>query len=148
MSCQWSFSLFLSLSLSLFLPSLQQILIELETALLDDQPHWYKLQSHDMSSMPLPQPSPYMPRRQTHSEKKLQSECVCVLCVCVSQKATDKEREGERERGRKGGMERGNKGEREEKRHCMPPEEKTSSRELGISTGRFHRQNTAHGLSV
>ncbi|KAI4833143.1 hypothetical protein KUCAC02_016057, partial [Chaenocephalus aceratus] len=33
---------------------LGEILIELETALLDDIPHWYKLQSHDMSSIPLP----------------------------------------------------------------------------------------------
>ncbi|XP_063064928.1 regulating synaptic membrane exocytosis protein 1 [Engraulis encrasicolus] len=51
---------------------LGEILIELETAMLDDQPHWYKLQSHDMSSIPLPQPSPYLPRRHTHGEKKLQ----------------------------------------------------------------------------
>ncbi|XP_067282782.1 regulating synaptic membrane exocytosis protein 2 isoform X2 [Pseudorasbora parva] len=42
---------------------LGEILIELETALLDDQPHWYKLQTHDVSSMPLPNPSPYMQRR-------------------------------------------------------------------------------------
>uniref|UniRef100_A0A8C9R565 Regulating synaptic membrane exocytosis 2 n=1 Tax=Scleropages formosus TaxID=113540 RepID=A0A8C9R565_SCLFO len=42
---------------------LGEILIELETALLDDEPHWYKLQTHDMSSMPLPRPSPYPPRR-------------------------------------------------------------------------------------
>ncbi|XP_078072810.1 regulating synaptic membrane exocytosis protein 2 isoform X17 [Mustelus asterias] len=47
---------------------LGEILIELETALLDDEPHWYKLQTHDVSSMPLPQPSPYMPRRHPHSE--------------------------------------------------------------------------------
>src|SRR4029434_6913740 len=100
MSCQWSFSLFLSLSLSLFLPSLQQILIELETALLDDQPHWYKLQSHDMSSMPLPQPSPCMPRRQTHSEKEIYSESVCVCCVCVSERKRYRERERERQRER------------------------------------------------
>uniref|UniRef100_A0A8C0QPD1 Regulating synaptic membrane exocytosis 2 n=1 Tax=Canis lupus familiaris TaxID=9615 RepID=A0A8C0QPD1_CANLF len=44
------------------------ILIELETALLDDEPHWYKLQTHDVSSLPLPHPSPYMPRRQLHGE--------------------------------------------------------------------------------
>nr|XP_015218602.1 PREDICTED: regulating synaptic membrane exocytosis protein 1-like isoform X27 [Lepisosteus oculatus] len=54
---------------------LGEILIELETALLDDEPHWYKLQTHDVSSLPLPQPSPYMPRRHIHGEspcKKLQ----------------------------------------------------------------------------
>ncbi|KAM8841907.1 regulating synaptic membrane exocytosis protein 1 isoform 14-T14 [Synchiropus picturatus] len=52
-----------------------EILIELETALLDDIPHWYKLQTHDASSIPLPQPSPYLPRRHVHGEspsKKLQ----------------------------------------------------------------------------
>ncbi|XP_072323311.1 regulating synaptic membrane exocytosis protein 2 isoform X33 [Scyliorhinus torazame] len=47
---------------------LGEILIELETALLDDEPHWYKLQTHDVSSMPLPQPSPYLPRRHPHGE--------------------------------------------------------------------------------
>ncbi|XP_052016846.1 regulating synaptic membrane exocytosis protein 2 isoform X29 [Apodemus sylvaticus] len=47
---------------------LGEILIELETALLDDEPHWYKLQTHDVSSLPLPRPSPYMPRRQLHGE--------------------------------------------------------------------------------
>ncbi|XP_039202609.1 regulating synaptic membrane exocytosis protein 1 isoform X29 [Crotalus tigris] len=56
---------------------LGEILIELETALLDDDPHWYKLQTHDESSLPLPQPSPFMPRRHVHggenSSKKLQS---------------------------------------------------------------------------
>ncbi|XP_023591687.1 regulating synaptic membrane exocytosis protein 1 isoform X37 [Trichechus manatus latirostris] len=54
---------------------LGEILIELETALLDDEPHWYKLQTHDESSLPLPQPSPFMPRRHAHGEsssKKLQ----------------------------------------------------------------------------
>ncbi|XP_043969135.1 regulating synaptic membrane exocytosis protein 1 isoform X2 [Gambusia affinis] len=54
---------------------LGEILIELETALLDDTPHWYKLQTHDMSSIPLPQPSPYLPRRHVHGDspsKKLQ----------------------------------------------------------------------------
>ncbi|XP_077102845.1 regulating synaptic membrane exocytosis 1b isoform X12 [Siphateles boraxobius] len=53
-----------------------EILIELETALLDDQPHWYKLQSHDVSSLPLPQPSPCLPRRHVHGDspsKKLQT---------------------------------------------------------------------------
>ncbi|XP_052455850.1 regulating synaptic membrane exocytosis protein 1-like isoform X5 [Carassius gibelio] len=55
---------------------LGEILIELETALLDDQPHWYKLQTHDVSSLPLPQPSPCLPRRHVHGEspsKKLQT---------------------------------------------------------------------------
>ncbi|XP_029325326.1 regulating synaptic membrane exocytosis protein 2 isoform X4 [Mus caroli] len=47
---------------------LGEILIELETALLDDEPHWYKLQTHDVSSLPLPRPSPYLPRRQLHGE--------------------------------------------------------------------------------
>ncbi|XP_048858355.1 LOW QUALITY PROTEIN: regulating synaptic membrane exocytosis protein 1-like [Brienomyrus brachyistius] len=56
---------------------LGEILIELETALLDDMPHWYKLQTHDVSSLPLPQPSPYLPRRHSHGHgdgpsKKLQ----------------------------------------------------------------------------
>ncbi|XP_034438092.1 regulating synaptic membrane exocytosis protein 1 isoform X16 [Hippoglossus hippoglossus] len=55
---------------------LGEILIELETALLDDIPHWYKLQTHDSSSIPLPQPSPYLPRRHVHADspsKKLQN---------------------------------------------------------------------------
>ncbi|XP_049751235.1 regulating synaptic membrane exocytosis protein 1 isoform X12 [Elephas maximus indicus] len=54
---------------------LGEILIELETALLDDEPHWYKLQTHDESSLPLPHPSPFMARRHIHGEsssKKLQ----------------------------------------------------------------------------
>ncbi|KAL1005894.1 hypothetical protein UPYG_G00065240 [Umbra pygmaea] len=54
---------------------LGEILIELETALLDDLPHWYKLQTHDVSSLPLPQPSPYLPRRHASHDspsKKLQ----------------------------------------------------------------------------
>ncbi|XP_045926407.1 regulating synaptic membrane exocytosis protein 1-like isoform X17 [Micropterus dolomieu] len=50
-----------------------EILIELETALLDDKPHWYPLQTHDISSIPLPRPSPYLPRRHTDTPgKKLQ----------------------------------------------------------------------------
>uniref|UniRef100_A0A7N6A315 Regulating synaptic membrane exocytosis 1a n=1 Tax=Anabas testudineus TaxID=64144 RepID=A0A7N6A315_ANATE len=52
-----------------------EILIELETALLDDKPHWYPLQTHDVSSIPLPRPSPFLPRRHTHPDtpaKKLQ----------------------------------------------------------------------------
>lgn len=46
---------------------LLQILIELETALLDDEPHWYKLQTHDVSSIPLPRASPNSQRRQLQS---------------------------------------------------------------------------------
>lgn len=52
-----------------------EILIELETALLDDKPHWYPLQTHDVSSIPLPRPSPYPSRRHIHPDgpaKKLQ----------------------------------------------------------------------------
>ncbi|XP_058131876.1 regulating synaptic membrane exocytosis protein 2 isoform X37 [Dasypus novemcinctus] len=59
---------------------LGEILIELETALLDDEPHWYKLQTHDVSSLPLPHPSPYMPRRQLHGEsptRRLQNKGLC-----------------------------------------------------------------------
>ncbi|XP_055018443.1 regulating synaptic membrane exocytosis protein 1-like [Boleophthalmus pectinirostris] len=52
-----------------------EILIELETALLDDKPHWYPLQTHDVSSIPLPRPSPFLSRRHIHPDgpaKKLQ----------------------------------------------------------------------------
>nr|XP_036851558.1 regulating synaptic membrane exocytosis protein 2 isoform X6 [Manis javanica] len=59
---------------------LGEILIELETALLDDEPHWYKLQTHDVSSLPLPHPSPYMPRRHLHGEsptRRLQNKALC-----------------------------------------------------------------------
>lgn len=52
-----------------------EILIELETALLDDKPHWYPLQTHDVLSIPLPRPSPYLPRRHTDAPgKKLQPD--------------------------------------------------------------------------
>lgn len=54
-----------------------QVLIELESALLDDQPHWYKLQLHDVSSLPLPNASPYLQRRGLQadpSQRRLQSE--------------------------------------------------------------------------
>ncbi|XP_041723029.1 regulating synaptic membrane exocytosis protein 1 isoform X3 [Coregonus clupeaformis] len=88
-----------------------EILIELETAPLDDKPHWYKLQTHDMSSIPLPRPSPYMPRRNTDTpSKKLQrsqrvkepeyddtgpmSKASLPLRVCVAAER------GSRERGR------------------------------------------------
>ncbi|KAJ8389842.1 hypothetical protein AAFF_G00113110 [Aldrovandia affinis] len=71
---------------------LGEILIELETALLDDTPHWYKLQTHDISSLPLPQPSPYLPRRHGHGDspsKKLQT---------AERSSRERERERERER--------------------------------------------------
>ncbi|XP_052000823.1 regulating synaptic membrane exocytosis protein 2-like isoform X19 [Xyrauchen texanus] len=45
---------------------LGEILIELETALLDDEPHWYKLQTHDVSSVP--KSSPCLHRRALHGE--------------------------------------------------------------------------------
>ncbi|XP_034465267.1 regulating synaptic membrane exocytosis protein 1-like isoform X33 [Hippoglossus hippoglossus] len=52
-----------------------EILIELETALLDDKPHWFPLQTHDVSSIPLPRPSPFLPRRHTEPPgKKLQPD--------------------------------------------------------------------------
>ncbi|XP_035385179.1 regulating synaptic membrane exocytosis protein 2 [Electrophorus electricus] len=56
---------------------LGEILIELETALFDDVPHWYKLQTHDHTSMPLPNPSPYMQRRLLQGEahgRRLQNQ--------------------------------------------------------------------------
>ncbi|CAJ1067025.1 regulating synaptic membrane exocytosis protein 1-like isoform X6 [Xyrichtys novacula] len=54
---------------------LGEVLIELETALLDDKPHWYPLQTHDVSSIPLPRASPYLPRRNTDTPaKKLQPD--------------------------------------------------------------------------
>ncbi|KAM9808727.1 regulating synaptic membrane exocytosis protein 1-like [Syngnathus typhle] len=64
-----------------------EILIELETALLDDKPHLYPLQTHDVSSIPLPRPSPYLPRRHIHADnpgRKLQR----------SQRVTEPEFEG------------------------------------------------------
>lgn len=50
-----------------------QVLVELDSALLDDQPHWYKLQLHDVSSLPLPNASPYLQRRVLHPEDTLSS---------------------------------------------------------------------------
>ncbi|XP_073782747.1 regulating synaptic membrane exocytosis protein 2 isoform X4 [Danio rerio] len=47
---------------------LGEILIELETALVDDEPHWYKLQTHDVSSVPLPKSSPSLQRRALHGD--------------------------------------------------------------------------------
>ncbi|KAL7845528.1 hypothetical protein AOLI_G00237200 [Acnodon oligacanthus] len=84
---------------------LGEILIELETALLDDQPHWYKLQSHDVSSLPLPQPSPYLPRRHVHGDspsKKLQrshriiesdyDDAIAVVSSAAERNSRDRER--------------------------------------------------------
>ncbi|XP_073777097.1 regulating synaptic membrane exocytosis protein 1 isoform X27 [Danio rerio] len=71
---------------------LGEILIELETALLDDKPHWYKLQTHDVSSIPLPHPSPFLPRRHGHTEtptKKLQP---------TENRSRERERERDRDR--------------------------------------------------
>ncbi|XP_076610140.1 regulating synaptic membrane exocytosis protein 2-like isoform X4 [Chaetodon auriga] len=58
---------------------LGEVLIELDSALLDDQPHWYKLQLHDVSSVPLPNASPYLQRRglqpdDTLSSRRLQNK--------------------------------------------------------------------------
>lgn len=63
----------------MFVPVRLQVLVELDSALLDDQPHWYKLQLHDVSSLPLPNASPYLQRRvlqpeDTLSSRRLQSE--------------------------------------------------------------------------
>ncbi|KAJ8334438.1 hypothetical protein SKAU_G00400770 [Synaphobranchus kaupii] len=72
---------------------LGEILIELETALLDDQPHWYKLQTHDVSSMPLPNPSPYLQRRLMQGEsptRRLQTQGPYV-CSSGSQRISDSE---------------------------------------------------------
>uniref|UniRef100_A0A8C7ITE5 Regulating synaptic membrane exocytosis 1 n=1 Tax=Oncorhynchus kisutch TaxID=8019 RepID=A0A8C7ITE5_ONCKI len=73
---------------------LGEILIELETALLDDIPHWYKLQTHDVSSLPLPQPSPYLPRRHASHDspsKKLQSKSCCQV-TCAERNSRERER--------------------------------------------------------
>lgn len=50
-----------------------QVLVELDSALLDDQPHWYKLQLHDVASLPLPNASPYLQRRVLQPEDTLSS---------------------------------------------------------------------------
>ncbi|XP_029700399.1 regulating synaptic membrane exocytosis protein 2-like isoform X9 [Takifugu rubripes] len=52
---------------------LGEVLVELDSALLDDQPHWYKLQLHDVSSLPLPNASPYLQRRVLQPEDTLSS---------------------------------------------------------------------------
>ncbi|XP_074532734.1 regulating synaptic membrane exocytosis protein 1-like isoform X4 [Halichoeres trimaculatus] len=83
---------------------LGEILIELETALLDDKPHWYPLQTHDVSSIPLPRASPFLPRRNTDIPgKKLQrsqrvTEPEFDEGSAVMSKAADG-RERERQRG-------------------------------------------------
>uniref|UniRef100_A0A8B9LDR6 Regulating synaptic membrane exocytosis 1a n=1 Tax=Astyanax mexicanus TaxID=7994 RepID=A0A8B9LDR6_ASTMX len=85
---------------------LGEILIELETALLDDKPHWYKMQTHDLSSIPLPHPSPYLPRRHTHTDtptKKLQrsqhiTETDYDDGIGIVAAGGDRERERERDR--------------------------------------------------
>ncbi|XP_023697511.1 regulating synaptic membrane exocytosis protein 1-like isoform X2 [Paramormyrops kingsleyae] len=51
---------------------LGEVLIELETALLDDKPHWYQLQARDASSGPTPLPRKY--HRGNGSNGKLR-EC-------------------------------------------------------------------------
>ncbi|XP_037651567.1 regulating synaptic membrane exocytosis protein 2 isoform X2 [Sebastes umbrosus] len=56
---------------------LGEVLIEMESALLDDLPHWYKL--HDVSSLPLSNASPYLQRRglqpeDTSASRRLQNK--------------------------------------------------------------------------
>ncbi|XP_068069168.1 regulating synaptic membrane exocytosis protein 1 isoform X39 [Danio rerio] len=90
---------------------LGEILIELETALLDDKPHWYKLQTHDVSSIPLPHPSPFLPRRHGHTEtptKKLQrsqritetdyDDTIGVVATATENRSRERERERDRDR--------------------------------------------------
>uniref|UniRef100_A0A8C1TJW9 Regulating synaptic membrane exocytosis 2 n=1 Tax=Cyprinus carpio TaxID=7962 RepID=A0A8C1TJW9_CYPCA len=70
---------------------LGEILIELETALLDDEPHWYKLQTHDVSSVPLPKSSPCLQRRALHGDSptlRLQSTSLSIS-LCLSLLASD-----------------------------------------------------------
>uniref|UniRef100_A0A8C1M598 Regulating synaptic membrane exocytosis 2 n=1 Tax=Cyprinus carpio TaxID=7962 RepID=A0A8C1M598_CYPCA len=70
---------------------LGEILIELETALLDDEPHWYKLQTHDVSSVPLPKSSPCLQRRALHGDsptRRLQSTSLSIS-LCLSLLASD-----------------------------------------------------------
>uniref|UniRef100_A0A8C2A3J4 Regulating synaptic membrane exocytosis 1a n=1 Tax=Cyprinus carpio TaxID=7962 RepID=A0A8C2A3J4_CYPCA len=92
---------------------LGEILIELETALLDDKPHWYRLQAHDVSSIPLPHPSPYLPRRHGHTEtptKKLQrsqritetdyDDGIGVVATATENRSRERERDRDRDRDR------------------------------------------------
>ncbi|XP_049337180.1 regulating synaptic membrane exocytosis protein 1 isoform X21 [Astyanax mexicanus] len=98
---------------------LGEILIELETALLDDKPHWYKMQTHDLSSIPLPHPSPYLPRRHPHTDtptKKLQrsqhitetdyDDGIGVVAAAAENRPRERERERERDRDRERERER------------------------------------------
>ncbi|KAM6936179.1 regulating synaptic membrane exocytosis protein 2 isoform 3-T3 [Lycodopsis pacificus] len=70
---------------------LGEILIELETALLDDEPHWYKLQTHDVSSIPLPRASPNTQRRQLHGESPTRRLQSASLYLEGSQRISDSE---------------------------------------------------------
>uniref|UniRef100_A0A9J8CXZ6 Regulating synaptic membrane exocytosis 1 n=2 Tax=Cyprinus carpio TaxID=7962 RepID=A0A9J8CXZ6_CYPCA len=92
---------------------LGEILIELETALLDDKPHWYRLQAHDVSSIPLPHPSPYLPRRHGHTEtptKKLQrsqritetdyDDGIGIVATATENRSRERERDRDRDRDR------------------------------------------------
>ncbi|XP_026134181.1 regulating synaptic membrane exocytosis protein 1-like isoform X6 [Carassius auratus] len=92
---------------------LGEILIELETALLDDKPHWYRLQAHDVSSIPLPHPSPYLPRRHGHTEtptKRLQrsqritesdyDDGIGKVATATENRSRERERERDRDRDR------------------------------------------------
>uniref|UniRef100_A0A8D0AAI9 Regulating synaptic membrane exocytosis 1 n=1 Tax=Sander lucioperca TaxID=283035 RepID=A0A8D0AAI9_SANLU len=75
-----------------------EILIELETALLDDKPHLYPLQTHDVSSIPLPRPSPYLPRRHADPPgKKLQrkSESCGIADSAITTDGRGRERQRE-----------------------------------------------------
>ncbi|XP_047200130.1 regulating synaptic membrane exocytosis protein 2 isoform X16 [Hippoglossus stenolepis] len=73
---------------------LGEVLIELESALLDDQPHWYKLQLHDGSSLPLPSASPYLQRRglqPEHSQTSRRLQNKGPYCYSGSQRISDSE---------------------------------------------------------
>uniref|UniRef100_A0A8C2CIW9 Regulating synaptic membrane exocytosis 2 n=1 Tax=Cyprinus carpio TaxID=7962 RepID=A0A8C2CIW9_CYPCA len=77
---------------------LGEILIELETALLDDEPHWYKLQTHDVSSVPLPKSSPCLQRRALHGDsptRRLQTSDGMCCAVFVLQRSDRDPRRGE-----------------------------------------------------
>uniref|UniRef100_H3CGA0 Regulating synaptic membrane exocytosis 2 n=1 Tax=Tetraodon nigroviridis TaxID=99883 RepID=H3CGA0_TETNG len=52
---------------------LGEVLVELDSALLDDQPHWYQLQLHEGSALAPPSGSPYLQRRVLQSEDPLSS---------------------------------------------------------------------------
>ncbi|KAM4615019.1 regulating synaptic membrane exocytosis protein 1 isoform 2-T2 [Polymixia lowei] len=111
-----------------------EILIELETALLDDQPHWYPLQTHDISSIPLPRPSPYLPRRHTHPDgpgKKLQR----------SQRVTEPEFDGGTAVVSKAADRRGRERQREPSSTLEVPEQRrTPSHHLRSRSVSPHRE--------